>query len=130
MGVFHLAEVVLHVGLGAVAGHDVDDRPVVVVGEQDAFAEQLIGEGLDRFGVDGPLQGEVGRGLADEGVGDDPGQPAGLEDLGELGLDPAAVLAGFAAGQAFGQLGEPPAGAGHGLVEPRDLFVVQRRPSG
>ena len=106
VGVFHLAEVVLHRGLGAVAGHDVDDSPVVVVGEQDAFAEQLVGEDLDRLGVDAPMCRAKLAGVSPiERVGDDPGQPAGLEDLGELGFDAGAVLAGPAAGETLRQLG-------------------------
>ena len=40
-GVFELAEGELGLGLGAVAGHDLGDRPVVAVGDQDTFAEDL-----------------------------------------------------------------------------------------
>jgi hypothetical protein len=58
-----------------------------VIGEHDAFAEQLIGEGFDRLGVGTPFRAEGGRAVADERVGDHTGLPAGLEDLGELGLD-------------------------------------------
>ena len=42
VGVFELAEAELGVGLGAVAGHDVGDGPVVVVGDEDPFAEQFV----------------------------------------------------------------------------------------
>jgi hypothetical protein len=40
-GVFELAEAGFDVGLASVAGDDVDDRPGVAVGDQEAFAEQL-----------------------------------------------------------------------------------------
>ena len=76
------------------------------------------------------MRGQVGRVLAGEGVGDDPGQPAGLEDLGDLGLDAGAVLAGFAAGESLGQLGQTPAGAGDGLVEPPGLVWRAAWPNG
>lgn len=81
-----------------------------VLGEQDAFAEQLVGEGFDRLGVDTPFRAEAGRAVADERAGDDTGQPAGLEDLGEPGIDAAAVLAGFPAGEALSQVAEPAPG--------------------
>jgi hypothetical protein len=39
--VFELTETGFGVGLGPVSGDDIDDRPVVAVGDQDPFAEQL-----------------------------------------------------------------------------------------
>jgi hypothetical protein len=42
VGVFELAEAELGLGLGAVAGDHVGDRPVVAVGHQHAFAEDLF----------------------------------------------------------------------------------------
>src|SRR5450759_3111567 len=47
------------------------DRPVLAVGDQDAFAEQLALECAAGCGVDGPGQAQLGRGLAGEGDGHD-----------------------------------------------------------
>jgi hypothetical protein len=46
-GVFHLAEVAFDLGLGAVVGDDLGGGSDVgvLVGEEDAFAEQLVFEG-------------------------------------------------------------------------------------
>ena len=63
------------------------------------------------------MQAQLGRAVADQGDGDDPGEPAGFEDLGDLGFDSVAGFAGLAAGQAAGELGELAAGVGQGLVE-------------
>ena len=41
VGVFHLPEGAFGFGLGSVAGDHVDDRPVVVVGDDHVFAEDL-----------------------------------------------------------------------------------------
>ena len=41
-GSLSLAEAELGLGLGAVAGDDLGDGPVVVVGDQDVFAEDLV----------------------------------------------------------------------------------------
>jgi len=41
VGVFELAEAGLGVGLGAVGGDDVGDGPVLAVGDEDPFAEDL-----------------------------------------------------------------------------------------
>jgi putative transposase len=55
VGVFHLAESGLDLGLGAVAGHDLSGAPVVAVGEQDPLTEH------------GPVQRGAGAGIASEG---------------------------------------------------------------
>ena len=44
VGIFELAEGELGLGLGAVASHHLGDRPVVAVGDQHAFAEDLLFE--------------------------------------------------------------------------------------
>jgi hypothetical protein len=72
---------------------------VVVVGEQDPFAEQLCAQGLDRFGIDGGLECEGGWAVAGQGDGDDPVQPAGLEDPGDLAFDRLPGFAGLSAGR-------------------------------
>jgi hypothetical protein len=49
VGVFELAEGEFGLGLAAVAGHHVGDRPVLAVGDQDTLAEDLgfqVGAGL------------------------------------------------------------------------------------
>jgi hypothetical protein len=49
VGVFELAEAELGLGLGAVAGDYLGDWPVLAVGDQDTFAEDLgfqVGAGL------------------------------------------------------------------------------------
>ena len=51
-GVFKLTESGLHLGLGAVAGNYLGDGPVVVVGDQDAFAEEFCLQLLPRLFVD------------------------------------------------------------------------------
>jgi hypothetical protein len=40
--IFELPEAAFDLGLGAVAGHDVGEGPVVAVGDQDPFAEDLL----------------------------------------------------------------------------------------
>ena len=42
MGVFELAEGELGLGLGAVAGHHLGDRPVLAVGDQDTFTKTSV----------------------------------------------------------------------------------------
>jgi hypothetical protein len=56
MEVFELAEAGLDVALGAVGGDDVGDRPVVAVGDQDPFAEDLGFQGVLGGGVDAEAQ--------------------------------------------------------------------------
>jgi len=56
VGVFELAEAALGVVLGPVAGDHLGDRPVLAVGDQDAFAEQLALKCAAGCGVDGPGQ--------------------------------------------------------------------------
>jgi hypothetical protein len=64
MEVFELAEAGLDVALGAVGGDDVGDRPVVAVGDQDPFAEDLGFQGVLGGGVDGEAQPYPGRSVA------------------------------------------------------------------
>jgi hypothetical protein len=71
-----------------------------------------------------PAQPQAGRGGAGQLPSDHAVQPAGLEDLGDVGLDLGAGTAGAAAGQAGLQLGQLPAGLGQGLLEPLGLALM------
>ena len=98
----------------------------VFVGEQDALAEQLFFEVGSGLGLGAARRAAARRGRSPcKGGGDDPGEPAGLEDRGDLGLDLVLGFAGLAPAQAGGQLGELAAGLGQGLVEAPGLLVVQ-----
>src|SRR5664279_6448281 len=114
MGVFELPEHELDFGLGAIAGDDVGDGPVLVVGEQDPFAEHLVGEGSAVAGVDAPGEPVLGGGVAGQLDVDDAAQPRVVGDGGDLGLDGGPVAAGFAAGQGGGELVQGLAGFGKG----------------
>ena len=103
VGVFELAEPCFGVGLGPVAGDDVGDWPVVAVGDQDPFAEQL---GLQRFaggGIDGEGQPHPGGGISGEVGGEYPAQPAGPGDAVDGGLHAGAVAAAVAALEYIGE---------------------------
>jgi hypothetical protein len=100
---------------------------VVVVGDQEAFAEDL---GLQCFAggiVDVPGQGKVGRRGPGELGAQHPRHPARVGDPGYLGLDSGGPAAGLAAGQGRGQLAQGPGGLGQGLVEAGRLGGVQVR---
>jgi Domain of unknown function (DUF4158) len=58
--VFHLPEGGLGYGLGAVAGDHLGDGPVVVVGDEHVFAEDLVFQGGLRVLVDAPAQAQLG----------------------------------------------------------------------
>ena len=60
VGVFHLAEVVLDVGLGAVVGDDVGAGGPGLVGEQDPCAEQFGFESGAVVGFGPPCQAQLG----------------------------------------------------------------------
>ena len=72
-----------------------------------------------------PRQAQAGWALAGEGDLQDPGHPAGIGDLLDLGLDLAAGAAGLAAGQPGGQARQLPVGLGQGLVEAAGLAGVE-----
>src|SRR6266568_8418403 len=112
VGVFHLAEGELGVGLGPVAGDDFGGGPVVVVGDQHVFAEDFLFQGGARVVVDAPGQAEVFGFVAGQLPGDDPTHPRIMDDLADLGLDLGAGPAGAAAGQGGGQVVELPGGLG------------------
>jgi hypothetical protein len=125
VGVLHLPERALDVGLGAVGGHDVDHRPVVAVGEQDAFAEDLVFEPVGGRGCRCARSAGGSRGCRRSAGGDDPVEPAGREDPVDLGLDGGGRLAGAATGEPGLQLGQLAAGFGQGLFEPGGLTLVE-----
>jgi hypothetical protein len=56
-----LTEAELGVGLGAVAGDYLGDRPGLTVGEQDPFAEDFGFQRVLRLGVDGDGEAVLGR---------------------------------------------------------------------
>jgi hypothetical protein len=58
VGVFDLPEPELNLWLGAVAGDDVGDGPMLVVGEQDPFAEYLVFQGSSFLWVQPPPVGQ------------------------------------------------------------------------
>jgi hypothetical protein len=118
VGVFELAEAGLDVALGAVGGGD-GDRPVVAVGDQGPFAEDLGFQGVLGGGVDGEAQPYPGRSVAGQLGGWDPGQSAGPGDPADLGLDLVAVAAGPAAVEGGGELGEGTGGCAHGWAKPQ-----------
>src|SRR5262249_49423521 len=97
--VFHLPEGELGLGLGAVAGHDLGDRPVVVVGDEHVLTEDLGFECGAGGGVHLPGQAVLGRGAAGQVPGDDPAYPGVGGDL----LDGCFYLGTPAAGLASGQ---------------------------
>ena len=59
VGVFELAEPELGLGLGAVAGDDFGDGPVVAVGDEEPFAEDAVFQGGAGGVVDLPVQPDV-----------------------------------------------------------------------
>ena len=65
VGVLHLSESGLDLGLGAVGADDLDTRPLVPVGEQDPLTEQAVLEFASGLLIGAPGQGELGRALAE-----------------------------------------------------------------
>src|SRR5680860_998209 len=126
VGVFHLPERAFGFGLGAVAGDDVGNGPVVVVGDDDVFAEDLglqLGVG---GGVDIPGEAQVFGFLAGQAPSEDALYPGVVGDLGDVGLDGGPVSAGLAASQGGGQFVEAAAGFGQGgALKTADLVGVQ-----
>jgi hypothetical protein len=59
LAILHLAEVGLDGALGPVGSDDVGDWPLVVVGEEDPLAEELVFEFLPGLGIDFEGEGEV-----------------------------------------------------------------------
>ncbi|MDQ2707252.1 MAG: hypothetical protein M3Z25_06275 [Actinomycetota bacterium] len=107
----------LGLGLGVVAGDDLGDRPVVAVGDQYAFVEDLLLECVAGGLVEVEGQAVFGGGIAGELVADHAGGPGVVEDLRDLGFDLVAGSAGVAPGQGVAQRAEFPGGLGQGLVE-------------
>jgi hypothetical protein len=58
-----LAEPEFGVGLGAVAGHYLGGGPRVAVGDQNAFAEDFVGQFRAGAGIDMPVQAMFGWGV-------------------------------------------------------------------
>jgi len=71
VGVFELVEAELGVGLGAVGGDHVGDRPVVAVGDQDLFAGYLGFQRVASVLVDLDAQSVLCGGRAGELAGQD-----------------------------------------------------------
>src|SRR6266511_2094817 len=78
--VFELPEGELGVGLGAVAGHDLGDRPGLAVGDEDPLAGHLVFQGVAGRLVDAEGQPVLGGGVAGQGAGDDAFGPAVVAD--------------------------------------------------
>src|SRR5664279_4086012 len=110
--------------LGSVAGDDVGDGPgggVVVVGDQDPFAEDPCFQRFPLRGVDGPGQSVLGGCVAGQVPVDDLTDPAVVGDLADFGGDLVAGAAGFPAFQGGG-------GEGPGLVVVQVLRVGEHDP--
>ena len=98
-----MAEAELGLGLGAVAGDYLGDGPVLVVGDQDTFAEDLgfqVGAGLV---VDVEGEPVLGWGVSGQGDADDAPDPGVVDDPFDVGADLVAVAAGLAPCQDIGQ---------------------------
>jgi hypothetical protein len=125
--VFQLAEVELHFGLGTISSDDVSDGPVVVVGDEDPLAEDLVLQCCVCAGVDSEGQAVLGRGVTSQFPGDDALDPGVMTDALDLGGDLVAVASGLAAGQSVCQRGECGGGLGQRLVATTGLGGVQGR---
>jgi hypothetical protein len=75
MGVFHLPEGELGLGLGPVPGHDPRDGPVVMIGDQDVLAEDLLFERGAGLLVDVPGKAQVLGLVAGQLAADDAADP-------------------------------------------------------
>jgi hypothetical protein len=125
--IFELTETELGVGLRAVRGDHIGDGPVVVVGDQDPFAEDLVFQGGPGVFVDVPGQVQIGGGVAGQIPGQDPPDPGIFADPADLGGHGVFVAAGLAAGETLGERGQPGLGLGEGLVQATGLPGVQSR---
>jgi hypothetical protein len=96
--VLELAEAGFGIGLGAVGGDDIGDRPVGAVGEQDPFAEHFALQSAVGGGIGAPGDPQLRGVLAGEGDGDDPVDSAGAEDRRDLGLHAITVFFGCCRG--------------------------------
>src|SRR5258708_2487911 len=101
-------------GLGPVAGHDLGDGPVVVAGDQDVLAEDLLFQRGAGLLVHVPGKPQVFRLLAGQFRADDAPHPRLCRDRGDFRLDFVPGPAGLPAGQRRGQLVELPAGLREG----------------
>jgi len=129
--VLHLPEPEFRLGLRPVAGDDLGDGPVVVAGDQDVLAEDLLFEGGAGVLVDVPGQAQVFRLFSGQVPADDAAHPRFCGDGGDLGLDFVPGAAGFAAGQGAGEIAEPRSGFREGGAgEPGGLRLVQFRGMG
>jgi len=115
VGVFELSEAELGLGLGAVGSDHLGDRPVVPVGDQDAFAEDLGFQVDAGVLVEVEAQPVLGWSVVGEFPADDAADSRFAEDLGDLGFDLVSGSAGVAAGQRVGQRGQPRLDLGQGL---------------
>jgi hypothetical protein len=123
--ILHLAKVRLDVVLGSIRTNDVGHFPVVVVGEEDPLAEELFFERPPGHGVLAEAQAERGRPITAQRRADDPGDPAGLGDAGDLGLDGVAVLSGLAPLESLSQSHQRSTRLGQCLVEAAGLLGVK-----
>jgi len=113
-------------GLGPVAGHDVGDRPVVVVGDQDVLAEQFFFQFCSGGGVDGPGQAQLGGLVAGQFPDEHAPDPGVLGDGSDVLFDLVAGSAGASAARVAPRSVQLAGGLGQGgALEPGDLGGVQ-----
>jgi len=125
VGVFHLAKGEFGLGLRPVPGDDLGDGPVVVIGDQDVLAGDLLFERGTGLLVDVPGKAQVLWLVTVELPADDAPDPGLGGDGLDLGDDLVFAAADLAAGQRGGQLVEFPASFGQrGAVEPAGLAVA------
>src|SRR6266702_4780623 len=125
-GVFHLPEGGLGLGLGPVGGDDLGGRPVVMIGDQDMLAEDLLFERGVAILVDVPGEPVVFGGVSGQLPGDDAAGPGVVQDLYDHGFDLGTCPAGLAAGQGGGQVVHLAGGLGQGGAgEAAGLAFVQ-----
>ena len=104
-GVFHLPEGELGLGLGPVPGDDLWDGPVVLIGDQDVLAEDLLFERGAGLLVDVPGKAQVPGPVAGQFPADDAPDPGLGGDRLDLGGHLVLAAAGLAAGQGGGLWG-------------------------
>ncbi len=101
------------------------DREREGIRVEDPFAGDLVFEGPAGAGVGAPAQPAGRGGVAGQGDGDGPAEPAGCEDPVDLGLDGGSSLAGPAACEAGLQFRQLLAGLVQGLVESAGLTLME-----